>query len=91
MRKAYASMSLALGAGVRIDCNTYPEDPQAGPILAITAHHIHLALSPAARGAVTAADVDMAHRLAEAVAVYVADIERLHAHNSHSSGESAAA
>ncbi|WP_119726334.1 hypothetical protein [Thermomonospora amylolytica] len=80
-RPSFMSLSVLLGAGAYIDCSTYPNRPESGPILSISAGDLSLMISPATRGLATDDDLATAHRLAEAVTAYVAEIERQHSEN----------
>ncbi|WP_329518938.1 hypothetical protein [Spirillospora sp. NBC_01491] len=91
MNATTSSLSVHLGEGARIDCYTYPHRPDSGPILAIDFQGGSLSLSSRSLGAVDAGDVETAHRLAEAVAVYVAETERLHARNTEHAASSTSA
>jgi len=77
-RSSFTSQSVLLGTGVRIACSTYPDRPESGPILSISTGDLNLMISPATRGPATDDDLATARRLAEAVAAYVAEIERQH-------------
>ncbi|MFC4054601.1 hypothetical protein ACFOY4_33345 [Actinomadura syzygii] len=81
MKDGYGGMDLHLGAGTRFYCHTYPENPEAGPILVIEAAGVSLMLSNRTRGAVEAGDVENARRLLEVVSEFTAEVERLHAIN----------
>ncbi|WP_286988238.1 hypothetical protein [Thermomonospora sp. CIF 1] len=66
------SLSVLLGADAYIACSTYPDRPESGPILSISAGDLSLMISPATRGLATDDDLATAHRLAEAITAYVA-------------------
>ncbi|WP_131740829.1 hypothetical protein [Actinomadura roseirufa] len=78
--RTFSDVTVLLAQGTRIDCHTYPA---SGPILAVWGTGLSLMLT-SGRGAVTAADVDNAHELLEAVQTYVAECERLYAMASES-------
>jgi hypothetical protein len=75
---SFGSVSVHLGAGARFGCHTYPEKPGSGPILFIDAGDMSLTVHTRTRGA-DDADLANARALAEAVAIYLADVERQHA------------
>jgi len=58
-----------------IGCYTYPDEGMA-PVLAIKDQHIDVSITVADRSQVTGEDLLMARVLAEAVAEYVAELER---------------
>jgi hypothetical protein len=55
-----------------IACHIYTDDP---PILSFEDEHVSVTVSPRDPKHVTADDVAQAHRLAEALATYIADLE----------------
>jgi hypothetical protein len=66
--------SLNVSGDTHIQCCIYPADP---PILAVSDHHVHVSITVPDRHKVTPDDLDTARRLADAVAAYIADLERL--------------
>lgn len=87
MKAAGGDFGISLGAGAHLDCYTYPDDPEAGPILVIYTAGMQFSLSNRARGAVESGDVDNARRLLEMVSQFTAEVERLHALTTDQSGE----
>jgi len=55
-----------------IACHIYTDDP---PILSFEDEHVSVTVSPADPKKVTADDVAQAHRLADALAQYIAELE----------------
>jgi hypothetical protein len=55
-----------------ITCHIYTDDP---PILSVEDEHVSVTVSPRDPKHVTADDVAQAHRLADALAAYIADLE----------------
>lgn len=77
-RDSYGSMSLSIGGDAYIRCTTYTDGTH--PILSIDFQHTSLVLSPAGhKRPLTEDDVAAARQFGAAVAVYVAEVERLHA------------
>ena len=64
--------SLRLSASSQINCFTYPGKP---PILAIDDAHVQVSITVPASGTVTPADIEIAHRLAAAVAAYITGLQ----------------
>jgi hypothetical protein len=58
-----------------IGCFTYPDEGMA-PVLAVKDQHIDVSITVADRSQVTGEDLTMARVLAQAVAGYVAELER---------------
>jgi hypothetical protein len=90
MNGAASSLSVRLGQGASLGCHTYPNKPGSTPILWISGPGFSFDLYSGGRGGVTGDHVRMAHQLAEAVAVFVADLERLHALNDQDSDQDGA-
>jgi hypothetical protein len=65
--------SLRVSDHTFIHCCTYPAD---APILAVHDWHVSVSISVPDRQKVTPADLDTARRLADAVAAYIAELER---------------
>ncbi len=63
---------LRLSGDSFIACHTYTDHP---PILQIEDEHVSVSVSPRDPKRVTADDVAQAHRLADALAQYVAELE----------------
>jgi hypothetical protein len=72
---SYTSVSVHLGEGTRITCHTYSS---SAPILSVDAGELHLTVHGHGHRAVDAVDVANAQALAEAVAVYLAECERVY-------------
>ena len=70
-----------------IACHIYTDNP---PILSFEDEHVSVSISPAEPTHVTAEDVAQAHRLADALARYIAELET-HAAAPGTSAEGAAA
>lgn len=66
--------SLNISRSTHIQCCTYPDNP---PILAVHDAHVSVSMTIPDRHKVTPGDLDTARRLADAVAQYIADLERL--------------
>ena len=79
MSGSYGSVSVHLGANTRITCHAYPD---TGPILGVYGGDIALNVQVRKHKAVDAADVANAKALADAVAVYLAECERIY-HETH--------
>ncbi len=79
---AQVNVSLKLTGDSFIACHTYTDHP---PILQVEDEHVSVSVSVPDPKAVTAADLDQAHRLADALAQYVAELE---AHVTAPRGES---
>jgi hypothetical protein len=68
----------AVDAGLRLSgasfimCCTYPDQP---PILSVDDRHVSVTVSVPDSGRVSPEDVETARRLADAVAVYIAELE----------------
>jgi hypothetical protein len=58
----------------RIYCHLYDD---TAPVVSVTGAHVHMSVSVPDPGRVTAQDVALGRELAEAVARYVAELERL--------------
>src|SRR5215475_7455053 len=56
-----------------IDCHIYTDHP---PILSFEDEHVSVSISPADAGHVSADDVAQAHRLADALAAYIAELDK---------------
>jgi hypothetical protein len=65
--------SLRVSDRTFIHCCTYPAD---APALAVRDQHVSVSISVRDRQKVTPADLDTARRLADAVAAYIAELER---------------
>jgi hypothetical protein len=65
--------SLRVSDRTFIHCCTYPAD---APALAVRDQHVSVSISVPDRQKVTPADLDTARRLADAVAAYIAELER---------------
>jgi hypothetical protein len=63
---------LRLSGDSFIACHTYTDHP---PILQVEDEHVSVSISPRDPRHVTADDVAQAHRLADALAAYVAELE----------------
>jgi hypothetical protein len=72
---SFGCVSVHLGANTRIICHTYPD---SGPILSVDAGDVGLTVHVRRHKTVDAADVVNAKTLADAVAVYLAECERLY-------------
>ncbi len=72
--KSFGSMSMHLDEDARIDCCTYPD---CAPILTIDGIRFGFTITAAHRRLCGPVDVANARALAEAVAVYLAEVERL--------------
>jgi hypothetical protein len=64
--------SLRLTGSSQINCFTYPGKP---PILAIDDAHVQVSITVPTSGTVTPADIEIAHRLAAAVAAYITGLQ----------------
>ena len=71
---AEVSATVRLNGGSRIYCHRYED---SAPILSITDAHVRLSVSVPDPDQVTAEDVSFGRLLAEAVARYVAELEKL--------------
>ena len=80
--------SLNVSGDTHIQCCTYPADP---PILAVYDHHVRVSMTVPDRHKVTPDDLDTARRLADAVAQYIADLERLTSAQTDAAAEGVAA
>jgi hypothetical protein len=69
-----------------IACHIYADNP---PILSFEDEHLSVSISPTDPKHVTADDVAQAHRLADALAAYIADLDR-HVTAPGKSGDAAA-
>jgi hypothetical protein len=69
---ANVGASLNVSSATRILCCTYPADP---PILAVCDHHVSVSITVPDRHKVTPEDLDTAHRLADAVSQYIAELQ----------------
>jgi hypothetical protein len=65
--------SLRVSDSTFIHCCTYPAD---APILSVQDAHVSVSVSVPDRHKVTPGDLDTARRLADAVAAYIAELER---------------
>lgn len=80
-RDSHGSTCIYIGADAYIGCSTYTTGTH--PILTINVPHNSLSISPVGyRDPITDDDLAKAHDLARAVAIYVAEVERLHAEGS---------
>ncbi|QXJ25981.1 hypothetical protein AGRA3207_007554 [Actinomadura graeca] len=87
MKHGYVTSSIALGEGARFVCETYPDNPESGPILTIDLPGGWLMLSGRA-GGVEAGDVENARQLLKVVTQFAAEVERLYALAAESAGDS---
>jgi hypothetical protein len=71
-RAAEVDASLRLTGGSFIHCCTYPNDP---PTLSVKDQHASVTVTVPDRHKVTHGDLDTARRLADAVALYIAELE----------------
>jgi hypothetical protein len=84
---AKVTASLNVSGDTRILCCTYPADP---PILAVCDHHVSVSITVPDRHKVTPGDLDTAHRLADAVAQYIAELQARMAAQDNAAAEVAA-
>jgi hypothetical protein len=85
---AEVDTALRLTPGSHINCFTYPGRP---PILSIDDAHVSVTVTVPESGAVTGADLDTAHRLADAVARYITGLhERIPSEDIPDLGDAAA-
>ena len=82
---AEVSATVRLNGGSRIYCHLYED---SAPVLSITDQHVRMSVSVPDPDQVTAEDVSFGRLLAEAVARYVAELEKLAA-STAGAGESA--
>ena len=64
---------LHLSGSSFICCHTYPDNP---PILSVKDRHVSVTVTVPDSARVTPEDLDTARRLADAVAAYIAELER---------------
>jgi hypothetical protein len=70
---AQVDASMHLTGDSFIACHTYPAQP---PILHIEDQHVSVSISARDRDRATADDLAQAHRLTDALAAYIADLEQ---------------
>jgi hypothetical protein len=83
---AEVDASARLGSGSRIYCHLYDD---AAPALSVIDAHVRMSISVPDPDCVTAQDVALARELAEAVARYVAELDRLAAVTQDTAGSEA--
>lgn len=71
---SFTTMSAHLGSDARLVCHTYPD---TAPIVSLDAPGWSLMISTTGRTGLGESDVANARRLAQVVATYVAEVERL--------------
>jgi hypothetical protein len=72
-RPGEVDASLHLTGNSSIECHTYDDRPA---ILSVRDAHVSVSVTVPDSGTVTAEDIETARRLADAVARYIADLER---------------
>jgi hypothetical protein len=83
---AEVSSFVRLNGGTHVMCCTYSD---SAPILSIDDAHVRISVTVPDPGQVTAEDVQQGRLLAEAVARYVAELERCAASQDGAAGEAA--